>query len=155
MILTFNKHVTISSIQAADGSGATTENWVFTPTPNNGYVTATIPADGGVTVHFNSNFANITAITITRSGGGSTFFLIDNVALQAVLPVELTSFTASTNGSSVTLNWHTATEMNNYGFEIERRTVNSEQSIVENWQIIGFVEGAGMVTHRKNILIRM
>ena len=37
------------------------------------------------------------------------------------IPVELTSFTASSNGNEVTLNWSTATELNNYGFEIQRK----------------------------------
>jgi photosystem II stability/assembly factor-like uncharacterized protein len=58
-----------------------------------------------------------------------------------VLPVELTSFTASVKGSTVELQWRTATEINNYGFEIER-TVISNQS-VNRWNKIGFVEGAG------------
>ena len=52
-------------------------------------------------------------------------------------PVELTSFTANISGSIVKLNWRTATEINNYGFEIQRATENSD------WQKIGFVEGAG------------
>lgn len=38
----------------------------------------------------------------------------------SVLPVELTSFTASVVDNSVHLNWETATEVNNHGFEIER-----------------------------------
>jgi photosystem II stability/assembly factor-like uncharacterized protein len=54
------------------------------------------------------------------------------------LPVELTLFTALTNGSRVTLNWHTATEMNNYGFEVERRELQNSE-----WKNIGFIQGAG------------
>jgi hypothetical protein len=73
------------------------------------------------------------------------------ISSDAPVPVELTSFTANTNGSAITLNWHTATEVNNYGFEIERRVVNGEQSrqeaggqaTVNSWQKIGFVQGAG------------
>ena len=38
------------------------------------------------------------------------------------LPVELTSFAARVSGSNVLLNWETATEINNYGFDIERNT---------------------------------
>ena len=34
------------------------------------------------------------------------------------------------------LNWSTATEVNNYGFEIERSNANK-------WEKIGFVEGHG------------
>ena len=42
--------------------------------------------------------------------------------LQTVvpLPVELTSFTAEIHGNKIELQWNTATELNNYGFEIER-----------------------------------
>jgi hypothetical protein len=53
------------------------------------------------------------------------------------LPVELSSFTAAYINSSVLLKWRTETEVNNYGFSIERR-VNGE-----NWQSIAFVQGYG------------
>jgi hypothetical protein len=59
------------------------------------------------------------------------------------LPIELTSFTALSVGNNVILNWQTATEVNNYGFEVERRAVKSERSPKDNWQKIGFVSGAG------------
>ena len=55
----------------------------------------------------------------------------------SVLPVELTSFTASLVGRSVLLRWTTATEVNNYGFEIERTSPQS------SWETIGFVDGYG------------
>jgi hypothetical protein len=45
--------------------------------------------------------------------------------------------------NSVILKWSTATEVNNFGFEIERRAANSKQSMVNGWQKIGFVAGAG------------
>jgi hypothetical protein len=38
----------------------------------------------------------------------------------APLPVQLTSFTATEQEGAVTLQWQTATEENNYGFEIQR-----------------------------------
>jgi hypothetical protein len=53
------------------------------------------------------------------------------------LPVELASFSASVKGSTVQLTWSTATEVNNYGFDVERSSGNS------GWQKIGFVAGAG------------
>jgi hypothetical protein len=62
------------------------------------------------------------------------------------LPVELTSFTATTHNNSVSLVWQTATEVNNYGFEIERRTISNHQitqSSIDSWQKIGFVAGNG------------
>jgi len=54
-----------------------------------------------------------------------------------VLPVELTSFTAELNKNAVALKWNTATEVNNYGFEIERSSINN------NFVKIGFVQGQG------------
>jgi hypothetical protein len=53
------------------------------------------------------------------------------------LPVELTFFTASVIGSSVTLSWITASELNNLGFEIQR------SNNMDNWESIAFVEGSG------------
>jgi hypothetical protein len=57
------------------------------------------------------------------------------------VPVELVSFSAEVFSSKVTLSWITATELNNYGFQIERR--NSESN---EWTNIGFVNGNGSST---------
>jgi hypothetical protein len=64
-----------------------------------------------------------------------------NTALP--LPVELTNFSSSIKQSTVLLQWKTATETNNYGFELERRQVSSSQPLANSWQKIGFVAGAG------------
>ena len=58
------------------------------------------------------------------------------------LPVELISFTSSNINSKVLLNWQTATEVNNYGFEIER-SVAQISNLRNNWEKIGFVAGHG------------
>jgi len=58
-----------------------------------------------------------------------------------VIPVELISFTASSSNNVVWLNWLTATEANNQGFQIERRKTQDERS--EEWINIGFVNGNG------------
>ncbi len=60
------------------------------------------------------------------------------------LPVELNSFTASVNGSSITLKWSTASEINNRGFELERKVNNS------GFVKVGFVEGRGNTTEQTN-----
>jgi len=59
------------------------------------------------------------------------------VEIQEALPVELTSFSGSAEQNNIKLNWQTATEINNHGFEIERLVVN------EKWEKIGFIAGAG------------
>ncbi len=69
-----------------------------------------------------------------------------------IIPVELTSFTASVNGNSVILNWSTATETNNFGFAVERKQVYSSQSSVSNaeWKTVGFIYGNGTTTERQS-----
>jgi hypothetical protein len=54
------------------------------------------------------------------------------------LPVELTSFTAEVNNNGVLLKWSTASELNNRGFEIERRSPGCTE-----WEIIAFIPGTG------------
>jgi N-acetylneuraminic acid mutarotase len=80
------------------------------------------------------------SIRIFVPGGyaAAAFADFDVVACGQLLaiPVELTSFTASAVGNEVTLNWRTATEVNNSGFEVER---NSGAGFTK----IGFVPGAG------------
>ncbi|MBK6913603.1 MAG: T9SS type A sorting domain-containing protein [Ignavibacteriales bacterium] len=69
-----------------------------------------------------------------------------------IIPVELTSFTATVERNAVSLNWQTATETNNSGFEIERKQVGSPQSSVGNqdWNQIAFVPGFGTTTEPKS-----
>lgn len=56
------------------------------------------------------------------------------------VPVELTSFTAATNGKEVTLSWSTATELNNQGFELQRKFSSND------FATIGSVKGHGTTT---------
>lgn len=60
------------------------------------------------------------------------------------IPVELESFTANLVDEKVVLQWTTATELNNMGFEIERSLDHS------NFEKIGFVPGYGTTTERKS-----
>ncbi|MDP1678066.1 MAG: CHRD domain-containing protein [Bacteroidota bacterium] len=67
---------------------------------------------------------------------------------SALLPVELISFSAITKGRGVELTWKTATEINNYGFEIERSTTPVSPplqggDVRGGWSMVGFVEGNG------------
>ncbi len=59
--------------------------------------------------------------------------------ITSPLPVELTSFSGIFQNGKVKLLWKTETELNNYGFEIERTA--SSRNI--DWKKIGFVEGHG------------
>ena len=71
------------------------------------------------------------------AGGGSGVFL----KYVGVVPVELTSFTANALSGKIVLNWNTATETNNRGFEIERRIINGDNE--GSWSFVGFKQGSG------------
>jgi hypothetical protein len=59
-------------------------------------------------------------------------------SFNSPLPVELSSFTGKAiDNNKVELNWITKTEVNNYGFDVERKINDGE------WNSIGFVEGHG------------
>ncbi|KAF0217542.1 MAG: hypothetical protein FD178_586, partial [Ignavibacteria bacterium] len=62
---------------------------------------------------------------------------------SGAMPVELTSFTASAADGKVLLNWQTATEVNNYGFDVECAIVETLHATSLRWQKIGFVQGHG------------
>lgn len=59
------------------------------------------------------------------------------------IPVELTSFIANVSEDKVNLNWSTATETNNSGFNIER-------SNGSDFKAIGYVAGHGTTTEKQN-----
>ncbi len=65
-------------------------------------------------------------------------------SLSAIVPVELASFKADVSGNNVTLNWITASEINNSGFEIERCETSNVKG--QTWKRIGFVGGKGTST---------
>jgi Secretion system C-terminal sorting domain len=91
-------------------------------------------------------------VKMTTSGASSATIIAYayetsvNTPIPAPLPVELTSFTALAAGSLVELRWNTATEINNYGFEIQRTLFNpsfGKGGAEAGWEKIGFVQGAG------------
>jgi len=65
---------------------------------------------------------------------------IHSFIINAPVPVELASFTSEVTESYVILQWTTATETNNFGFEIQRRQDKS------NFEKIGFVSGGNTST---------
>ncbi len=80
--------------------------------------------------------------TTTKNNQTVYFYLDFNkgrilTKLDTPTPVELTKFTANNVDGNIILNWETATEVNNYGFNIESSLDKT------NWHTIGFVEGHG------------
>ncbi len=62
---------------------------------------------------------------------------------SSLLPVSLQNFACIYYNNIVKLTWSTSTEIQNYGWEIERAEMNKETNRPSVWQKIGFVKGAG------------
>lgn len=100
---------------------------------------------GGAASVFASGFLN-PANNQNGAPFGIFVALADGTVIElatGVVPVELSSFTASVSGKNVTLNWITASEVNNNGFEIQRKSDNV-------FSAIGFVDGNGTTTNIQN-----
>lgn len=65
------------------------------------------------------------------------------------LPVELTSFTATVFNNKTTLNWSTASELNNTGFGIEKSFFDEKSKSFMEWKTIGFVPGKGTAVSKQ------
>ena len=137
-------------------------NWVVTP--SGGYtdpaMTLTIHGDGipGITsvADLNVSAATVIATGVYAAPSGTTsapvltrngltqgtivvnpFYIASTIT--SALPVEMTSFTAvMQSANSAVLKWSTATEINNSGFEIQRRAEGTS-----TFAKVGFVAGAG------------
>jgi len=72
-----------------------------------------------------------------------TLFVYENIA-DLSLPVELTSFTATSGNTQILLKWTTASELNNAAFILER----SEDG--ENFESINRIDGQGSVSYETN-----
>lgn len=65
---------------------------------------------------------------------------------KAIVPIELTSFKLKNIDNCTSLFWETATELNNKGFEIQRKMDNKV------WEIVAFIEGKGTTTNKVNYI---
>lgn len=64
------------------------------------------------------------------------------------LPVELTSFEGYNTADGVLLEWETATEVNNYGFQVQRKKAKGKSE--NEWEDVGFVQGNGTTNSPKS-----
>jgi hypothetical protein len=95
---------------------------------------------------FFGDYSNIAAfngkvypIWMRLDGSNLSVYSAPFIDTTSVVPVDLSTFTSSINNSKVDLLWQTATEQNNYGFDIERKTDENNSE----WMKIGFVKGTG------------
>jgi len=125
-------------------SGATVIDLVGFGTTANGY-----EGTGPTSAPSNSSSArrkSNSGTNVYGSGNGcdsddnsADFYIETDLITNAPLPVEMTSFTASMQNATIAiLHWHTATEQDNLGFEVERRAENTTA-----WTKVGYVAGSG------------
>ncbi|MCL6493673.1 MAG: hypothetical protein K6T54_02715 [Ignavibacterium sp.] len=99
---------------------------------------ANVNGAGDVDFKYNNDLTVDIFVLATNNGVGA-------YRTDANIPVELTSFVASVIDRDVILNWSTATESNNNGFEVERKSDYSEK-----WSTITFIKSAGTTTEPQN-----
>jgi hypothetical protein len=78
-------------------------------------------------------FAYVSALNVEITNSANHILNLTNSSL----PVILTEFISITNGSSLGLKWKTESEINNSGFDVERKTETGE------WTKLAFIQGSG------------
>lgn len=120
----------VSILMSTDG-GLTYPTTILSSTPNDGSQLVTIP-----------NIATNTTVRFKVQAIGNIFFDISNanftITFNAALPVGLLNFTVTAKTNTIDLDWQTAYEQNNNGFEIQR----SDNS-TNNFSVISFMPGHG------------
>ncbi len=89
----------------------------------------------------------VTGIRLRVEGGNANCFEFDDIKFSIglggiVLPIALESISASQIGKANIVNWTTASESNNKGFNVEQSENGS------TWKSIGFVQGANNSTEK-------
>lgn len=114
---------------------------VYGVSPSLGSVSNT-NGTGDVDFQFNNDLTVNVFVLATNNGIGA-------YRTDANIPVELNSFVANVVDRDVLLKWSTATETNNLGFEVERKT--SENN---SWGKIAFIKSAGTTTEPQEYSFR-
>lgn len=116
--------------------------------------TTTVGTNGSLIIHHPNNdttkvrnvffaFA-VSQITPSTTAEALIENAVELLVKDLIIPVELSSFNAAVINGEVSLYWTTATELNNRGFEIQRKAANGE------YQNLGFVPGFGTTTERRS-----
>ena len=106
-------------------------------------------SDNGESWHDILSNLTYTTINQIRFDKHNNIFLATDESVwrnaDAITPVEITNLTAKSENNSVKLEWTTATEVNNYGFTVERKASSSTR-----WAEIAFIKGAGSSASPEN-----
>jgi len=124
--VSFSSSVTFSSISSSISTSGT-------------YYFLTVDLSSSASGSVTATISNENSFSFTGNSMNGTFTSALLSSATVPLPVELTSFTAQQSGNMVTLNWATATEVKNYGFQVERK----KEKVESEWEEIGFLQGNG------------
>lgn len=130
------------------------EDWYSADFYNNGSVTDPLNTDAtsnkkvrrGGSWNYHESTLKAAARASDEQFKGNDHFGFRVVSNVEALPVELRSFSGEFLNGNIALNWRTETELNNYGFEIQRATIplrSRNTNAIVSWENIGFVEGHG------------
>jgi hypothetical protein len=119
-----------------------TGSWVTAATYNANNLGLNICTSSTSGTNLNINISTNLSVTIGLVYYGTTDqvqakFGTLIVSGNAILPVKLIDFNGITGNNLINLDWSTASELNNSGFEIEKSKNGKD------WEIIDFVEGSG------------
>ena len=130
--------MTVGVAITSDSGASYTSIWEFAAATHYPPVTDTINFTGVENMQI--------ALYYTGDSNDADFWYVDDLYLidMSPVPVELVSFTANANNNNVELNWSTATEVNNSGFDIHRRNENND------YESIAFIDGHGTTTERQD-----
>jgi hypothetical protein len=89
-------------------------------------------------------------------------FAIGTTTSDNPLPVEITGINVAQERGTIVLTWKTSSELENYGFEIDRKLVAGQQVLGSsnsmnenaNWHQVGFVQGNGTSNIQHNYLLK-
>ena len=154
----------VTDLQGQTGTLTEGMNFTGSTQPNNSWIDLYTPNSSGALAFVQTGVGNV-GVQNEGSSGQRTFcfsyalaYLTDGTSpttkadllnqieglFNMVVPVELISLSADVVNNNVQLNWQTATETNNRGFEIERSADN------KTFAKVGFVPGRGTTTEKSS-----
>ena len=86
----------------------------------------------------------------TSPGGSYTLEVFKYSLTAEVLPVEMTAFAPRVDGDAVVLEWATASETNNAGFDVQVRRPGADA-----FETVAFVDGHGTTTEARSYAFRV
>lgn len=126
-----------------DASNSSTYSLAYSVISSGSPITFDIPFSSFVTnLGTGADFSNVGAVVLSGSSGSGVDIGMD--LFSVVLPVEWLDFYIEKQHGHPVLNWSTAAEIENTGFDIQR-TVDGR-----NWERLGFTEGHGTTNDISN-----